>query len=106
MWYHSYICEAVSLGIVKGYTDGKFKPDNPVTTLEALAIGLRLYGLAPPDGTPDWYTTYRTFADEKNILRTSDYNLATPISRGKASDYILRLREYNRTNSPAPSRSL
>jgi hypothetical protein len=38
MWYHKYICTAHALEIANGFDDGKFKPNNTVTTLEALAF--------------------------------------------------------------------
>lgn len=37
-WAEKYINEAVAQGIVKGYPDGKFLPDNPVTRAEFATI--------------------------------------------------------------------
>jgi S-layer homology domain len=99
LWYHSYICEAVKLGFVKGFSDGTFKPNNPVTVLEALAMSLRLYGLAPESGTP-WYTSYQNLADTTKIIDTASYNIHTVMTRGKAADLILRVREYASKKSP------
>jgi hypothetical protein len=99
MWYHAYICEGAKLGIVKGFADGRFGPDMPVTTLEALAMGLRLYGLAPTTVSSPWYTSYQNFAEQNGILDSASYSLVTPISRGKASELILKIREYNSKKS-------
>ena len=99
IWYHPYICEAVKLGIVTGFSDGTFRPNNPVTVLEALAITLRTYGLAPANGKP-WYLPYQSFADTNNILETASYNIHTEMSRGKASDLILRTSEYSIKKEP------
>ena len=99
LWYHSYICEWVRLGIVKWFDNGTFGPDKPVTTLEALAMGLRLYSLTPTTTTP-WYTGYRDFAETNNILDSASYSLVTPISRGKASELILKIREYSVKRTP------
>ncbi len=90
--------------MVKGFGDGTFGPDRPVTTLEALAMGLRLYGLAPAQGTP-WYTAYQQFADTNAILDTHSYSLVTPMSRGKASELILAIRAYATQKSPIKSLS-
>lgn len=87
------------LGIVKGFDDGTFGPDKPVTTLEALAMGIRLYGFVQVVTTP-WHTGYRDFADANNILDSASYSLVTPMSRGKASELILRLREYSVKKAP------
>ncbi len=99
LWYHSYICEWVRIGIVKGFDDGTFGPDKPVTTLEALAMGLRLYNIPLITTTP-WYTGYRDFAETNNILDSASYSLVTPMSRGKASELILRIREYSVKKTP------
>lgn len=87
------------LGIVKGFDDGTFGPDRPVTTLEALAMSLRLYSIPLITTTP-WYTGYRDFADTSNLLDSASYSLVTPMSRGKASELILRIREYSIKKTP------
>jgi hypothetical protein len=89
----------VKLGIVKGFEDGSFGPNKPVTALEALAIGLRLYGLTPTATTP-WHTAYTEFAEKNNIFDSASYSLSTPMSRGKASELILRIREYSTKKTP------
>ena len=40
----------------------------------------------------------RRFADEKNILPISSYTLSTPISRGRATELITRIRTYKHTS--------
>lgn len=44
-WAKSYIERVASKGIVSGYNDGTFKPDNNVTVLEALVMISRLYDI-------------------------------------------------------------
>lgn len=104
-WYRPYICEAVKLWGVKGFEDGTFKPNNPVTSLEGLAMGLRLYWLAPEDGNP-WYMTYRDFAQTNNILSHARYSLSSPLSRWEASEFILRLEQFARERKPLNSKSV
>lgn len=99
LWYHAYICEGVRLGIVKGFENGTFGPDKSVTTLEALAMGLRLYGIAPTTISSPWYISYQDFADTNDILDSASYSLVTPISRGKASELILKIREFTTKSS-------
>ncbi len=44
-WYSQYICAAQRAGIVSGYSDGTFRPGNPVSVVEAskiLVLGFRL----------------------------------------------------------------
>lgn len=98
------MCEGVKLGVVKGFEDGTFKPNNPVTVLEALAMGLRMYGLAPENGNP-WYVPYQDFAMKNGLLDSASYSVSTPMTRGKASELILKIREYSNTKSPLSSLS-
>lgn len=44
-WAEDAIDNMVSRGILKGYTDGTFKPDRPVTHLETLIIASRIMGV-------------------------------------------------------------
>jgi hypothetical protein len=44
-WAKSYIERVAAKGIVSGYNDGTFKPDNNVTVLEALVMISRLYDI-------------------------------------------------------------
>ena len=104
VWYHAYVCEGVKLGVVKGFEDGTFKPNNPVTVLEALAMGLRMYGLAPENGNP-WYVPYQDFAMRNGLLDSASYSVSTPMTRGKGSELILKIREYSNTKSPLSSLS-
>lgn len=76
-----------------------------MTVLEALAMGLRLYGLAPSGGTP-WYVPYQALADSNNLLDSASYSVSTPMTRGKASELILKIRNYSETKSPQNSLSL
>ena len=84
---------------MKGFADGSFKPDNPVTVLEALAMSLRLYGIAPENGNP-WYTSYQDFAMQNGMLDIASYSISSPMTRGKASELILKVREYITKKSP------
>lgn len=50
---HSWAIDAIEnmaeLGIITGYTDGTFKPDNTVTKLEALLLTARILGINAPE---------------------------------------------------------
>jgi S-layer homology domain len=107
MWFHAYICRAVELGIAKGFSDGKFGPNDTVTTLEALAFGFRAFNIPlPATGSGElWYEPMVRFADENNIIPRHEYTLGTKISRGKATELITKIRAYNMKRSPLSYKS-
>ena len=43
-WAATQINEMTELGIIKGYSDGTFKPDNAITKIEALILFSRVAG--------------------------------------------------------------
>lgn len=43
-WAEKYVNQAVSQGIIKGYSDGTFRPDNPVTRAEFISMANRTLG--------------------------------------------------------------
>lgn len=108
IWYHGFICRAYALRVTNGFSDGTFKPNNPVTTLEALAFSFRAFGITTPlaGSGQSWHDPLRAFADEKNILKRHSYTLNTPVSRGRATEIITRVREYKQTGKPISSTSL
>lgn len=99
-WYHPYICGAHTLGMANGFESGKFGPNDTVTALEALAFGLKAFGLEVEKDTKEpWYIAPQAFADKNNILKTHGYTLATKISRAKTAELIVRLRDYKEKNA-------
>ncbi len=94
-WYYPYICGAHTLGMANGFESGKFWPNDTVTVLEALAFGLKAFGLEiQKDTDRPWYIPFQDFADTNNILQIHGYTLGTKISRAKTAELIVRLRDY------------
>lgn len=55
-WFYSEVAVAAQAGYVSGYTDGTFKPNNPISRQEVASIMARLLGLgndAPEAGFKD-----------------------------------------------------
>jgi len=101
-WYHPFICGAHTLGIANGFESGKFGPNDTVTVLEALAFGIRAFGLEnvlTSDADKPWYIPFQDFANTNNILQTHGHTLGTKISRAKTAELIVRLREYKVKNA-------
>ena len=46
-WYYSCVSEMTELGALKGYPDGTFRPNSPISKSELISITARLQGLKP-----------------------------------------------------------
>ena len=70
-WAEPQIEEMTTLGIIKGYTDGTFRPDNAITKTEALVLVARAAGFVSEDYsdfTNAAYARYASFVNTYNTL--------------------------------------
>ncbi|HBU09588.1 MAG TPA: hypothetical protein DEB30_02180, partial [Candidatus Peribacter riflensis] len=44
-WYESYVCDAAAHHYVEGYSNGTFRPANPVNRVEALKMITQVIGI-------------------------------------------------------------
>lgn len=65
-WASSYIDWALDEGLAKGYEDGTFQPDKPVSEAEFLAMLLRAYAAEVPSAGAgsQWFDSYYEFAEQ------------------------------------------
>ena len=92
-WYTKYVCFGKAQGIVEGYDDGTFRPENKVNLVEALKImfvGMDVTLTSSVDSP--WYQKYYNTAaakylvpDELTGAYTSDF------SRAQAAEVIKRV---------------
>lgn len=102
-WYSRYVLKAESLGIIQGYNDGSFRPNEQVTRAEALAIIFRAFDIPStsndfhstslkkifsdvPQG--QWFTNYVSNAYESGLIKGYTDGSFRPhglITRGEAS---------------------
>lgn len=82
-WYYDYVNDLVNRGIINGYEDSTFRPNNDVTTGEALKMILLASGFAEPEPVEShWARGYLDLALEFGILDSGDItDLDIPISR-------------------------
>ena len=83
-WYYQYIMAASDMGLINGYPDGTFKPDNLITRAEAVTIVNRTLDRHPdqenfledmlvwPDNmdTEKWY-----YADMQEATNSHEYQM-------------------------------
>lgn len=63
-WAEPYIEDMVQRGLIKGYTDGTFKPDNPISKLEAIILASRILGVTYDENKEFVDAAFVTFEDE------------------------------------------
>jgi hypothetical protein len=77
-WAREYILKLVQLGVVNGYEDGNFGPDDPVTRAQLVKIVLNAFGYAVDLVVPkssfhdvkadDWFSPFLEVGRKENIL--------------------------------------
>jgi rare lipoprotein A len=110
-WYFPYICEAYQNGVISGYPDGTFKPDQTIIKVEALKMDLLQSGISLQtdytdnfdDISPDdWFWDYARIADETSIIvsdREGNLNPAENMTRGEFSMLVYRTIRAIKNNS-------
>ena len=94
-WFEDYVKIGASNGIIKGYEDGTFRPDNNVTYGELCAMVCRLLNMNVNEGE-DWARAYLNAAGEAGLLDNISSNDLVAI--GKASRMNVAMVIYNALN--------
>jgi len=84
-WYAAYICHAKQEGIVSGYPDGMFRPNQSVNYAEALKMLGEIYTVYDRTADDaDWYAPYRDAAYEEGVgLPRMEAQMARLLTRGQ-----------------------
>ncbi len=89
------ICIAMRMGLVRGYSDATFRPDQPINFAETAKMLSRAYALTPyPSSNPliAWYRPYVDAMASRNLIPQSIGNLAAPLTMGDLQEILDRLR--------------
>lgn len=102
-WYIPYLVTAKEKGVISGYSDNTFKPDQTINLAESLRIYLESFeNLEYPPmesnlfaDTPAeyWFTKYTSYASSKNMLEINWKNEIFPdqeMTRGYMAEIIYR----------------
>lgn len=109
-----YIMEYAEKGLVDGYPDGTFRPDNPITRAEAVALlsKFELYSIGTSDKNfadvqaTDWYFKAVNSAVNAGVVKGYSGNIFKPqnqITRFEAISIVsnlVRSNEYNTIQLP------
>ncbi len=97
LWAAPSVESLTSFGIVSGFEDGTFRPDNNITKAEFVKIVVSAFGLYNPDAAvtltdnnpDDWYYIYVSSAMEKGVAsadETGMFNAEENITREEMFD--------------------
>ncbi len=91
-WFAPYVCGAKEQGIVGGYSDGSFKPENTISLVEALKIASKGLSVQTEETEgQEWYSEYlETLAERNAIPYTLDY-YDEELTRGEAFEILWRI---------------
>ena len=81
-WYAGEVAKGLAAGFVKGYADGTFRPNQPITRQEAAVIVASLLGLEPNDEQ-----LVRKFRDGDAIAEWSRNAVAAVVEHGYMNGY-------------------
>jgi len=108
-WYHQYVAWAYNHGLVKGYPNGTFQPNNFITREEFAAIVSRgtivTAGIAPFADAADvsyWAQNYVNTAFHARWMVGDEHGRFLPaanITRAEATATISRMIDRNRTTA-------
>jgi polyhydroxybutyrate depolymerase len=90
LWYSNAVCEAKSLGLVTGYSDGTFRPDQSVSYAEALKLVLRVYQIPIRGEADTWYRPYQQTAHNLALLSQYSYFPQALISRDAVANLLYK----------------
>jgi len=106
-WGAPYIHAAVTNGLINGYIDGTFRPENPINYEEALTIALKILGYTNDDFGSSWpngqlgtanklgLTDNTTAVQGENIKRRDAinilYNTLSASPKGESNNFINKL---------------
>nr|WP_243865394.1 S-layer homology domain-containing protein [Paenibacillus lupini] len=91
-WAESSIETAVKAGVLNGYTDGTYKPNNTITRAELLKVMALTFKLEVGTGGSTWYSPYQTALSKAGVYMEGDYpgNLNNPATRNEMAKLAVR----------------
>lgn len=85
------VCEAQSRGYVRGFADGRFRPNQDVTLIDAAVMAMRLEGVSLSSDSI-WYRPAVEKLGEWNAIPRSVNSIAQPLSISQANEVLISVR--------------
>ncbi len=102
-WASPYVRVAVTNGIITGYPDGTFRPENTVALEEAVTIMLKLLGYTNDDFGTSWPYGQMGIAASAHILDNVDKNIGDTLKRRDVLKIVYNTLVANPKNAQSVS---
>ena len=102
-WASPYVRVAVTNGIITGYPDGTFRPENTVALEEAVTIMLKLLGYTNDDFGTSWPYGQMGIAQSAHILDNVDKNIGDTLKRRDVLKIVYNTLVANPKNAQSVS---
>ncbi len=92
-WFAPYICTAKEAGLLDGYPDGKFRPEQNINFAEASKIISNTYGLIKEEADADlWYKNFVLSLEDYAAIPTSVLSFDKKITRAEMAEMMYRVK--------------
>jgi hypothetical protein len=100
-WFAPFVCVAKTQGIISGYPDGTFKPENNISFAEEAKIIVNTFGFEVESGD-NWYEGFVRKMDELNAIPKTVESFTEAIDRGEMAESVYRI-DADETDKISPS---
>ncbi|MBU1151903.1 S-layer homology domain-containing protein [Patescibacteria group bacterium] len=99
-WFAPYVCKAQTLGLIKGYDDGFYRPNREINFAEASKVVAEAFRLESASGDPAvWYEQYVKSLETLAAIPTSVDSLDKKITRGEMAEIVWRIKAKKKTKA-------
>lgn len=93
-WFAKFVCSAKAKGLVKGYSDGSFRPANNINFAEGSTVIARAnnFSITPAAASEKWYKPFVTKLEAAHAIPTSIDFAEKKLNRSETAEMIWRLK--------------
>lgn len=101
--YAVEVCFSKTKNLISGYPDGKFRPGNPVSFVEAAKILANVFAfeIGKPTEGDQWYKPYVQRLSDLHAIPATIKRFDQPLTRGEMAEIVYRLKANNTTKASA-----
>lgn len=111
-WGKDFITVMVNRGVVSGYEDGTFRPDNVITRAEFIKLAVEAFEINTAFDSEfedshenDWYFEYINRAAGSGMIKGSDTNCVYPNSEISREDAVVIMYRYIKNHISFPNKA-